>query len=114
MSVITTHVLDLSIGRPGAGVPVILEFKADTGPWLQIAEGITDTDGRLHDLFPVKRAFESGNYRLIYETGLYFLSLGIECFFPQVTVTFTVKDTSQHYHIPLLLSPFGYSTYRGS
>jgi 5-hydroxyisourate hydrolase len=114
MSAITTHVLDLSLGLPGVGIPVSLERKTHTAGWQAIGQGITDVDGRLNDLLSAKEAFLPGHYRLIYETGPYFLGRDVECFFPQVTISFVVRDTVQNYHVPLLLSPFGYSTYRGS
>jgi 5-hydroxyisourate hydrolase len=114
MSAITTHVLDTSQGKPGAAVPVVLERKTHSAGWQAIGEGITDADGRLNDLLSPKDAFLPGHYRLIYETGSYFLVRGIECFFPQITISFVVKDAQQRYHVPLLVSPFGYSTYRGS
>jgi 5-hydroxyisourate hydrolase len=114
MSAISTHILDLSLGLPGVGIPVVLERKTHSAGWEPIAEGMTDVDGRLNDLLPAKEAFVPGHYRLIYETGPYFLLRDVECFFPQVTVSFAVRDALQHYHVPLLLSPFGYSTYRGS
>jgi 5-hydroxyisourate hydrolase len=114
MNAITTHVLDTTMGRPGAGIPVMLERKTHTAGWQVIAEALTDIDGRINALLPAKDAFLPGHYRLIYETGAYFLMRNIECFFPQVTISFVVKDTTQHYHVPLLLSPFGYTTYRGS
>jgi 5-hydroxyisourate hydrolase len=114
MRSITTHVLDTTVGRPGAGIPVMLERKTHTAGWQVVAEALTDIDGRINELLPPKDAFLPGHYRLIYETGAYFLMRNIECFFPQVTISFVVKDTTQHYHVPLLLGPFGYTTYRGS
>lgn len=114
MSAITTHILDTTSGTPGAGIPVSLERKTHTAGWQAIAEGITDIEGRINDLLSPHEAFLPGHYRLRFETGPYFLLHGIECFFPQVTVSFVVKDPTQHYHVPLLFSPFGYSTYRGS
>jgi 5-hydroxyisourate hydrolase len=114
MSPITTHILDTTSGKPGAGIPAILERKTHTSGWQKIAEGISDVDGRINDFLSTREAFLPGHYRLIFETGPYFLLQSIEAFFPQVTVSFVVKDTLQHYHVPLLLSPFGYSTYRGS
>ena len=114
MSAITTHILDVSLGLPGVGIPVTLERKTHTAGWQTIAEGMTDTDGRVNDLLSIKEAFLPGHYRLVFETGPYFLLRNVECFFPQVTVSFVVRDAVQHYHVPLLLSPFGYSTYRGS
>ncbi len=113
MSAITTHVLDISTGRSGAGIATLLERRTHTAGWQSIAEGMTDTDGRLNDLLSSSEAFLPGHYRLIFETGPYYLLLGIECFFPQVTVSFVVKDAMQHYHVPVLISPFGYSTFRG-
>jgi 5-hydroxyisourate hydrolase len=114
MSAITTHILDTTTGLPGAGIPVVLERKTHTSGWQAIAEGITDIDGRLKDLLSPTEAFLPGHYRLIFDTGAYFAMRSIECFFPLITVGFVVKDPVQHYHVPLLLSPFGYSTYRGS
>ena len=114
MSAITTHILDTTSGQPGVGIPVILERKTHSAGWQSIAEGMTNADGRINDFLSVKEAFLPGHYRLIIETGPYFLLRNIECFFPQITISFVVKDTMRHYHVPLLLSPFGYSTYRGS
>jgi 5-hydroxyisourate hydrolase len=114
MSVITTHVLDTSAGRPGGGIAVSLERMTDAAEWETIGEGQTDTDGRAKELLSATAAFLPGNYRLIFEIGPYFSQRNIECFFSQVTITFVVNDAEQHYHVPLLVSPFGYSTYRGS
>ncbi|CAN5484275.1 hydroxyisourate hydrolase [soil metagenome] len=114
MSAITTHILDTSTGKPGAGISVVLERKSHSAGWQAIAEGMTDIDGRLNDLLDTREVFLPGHYRLIFETGPYFLLQNVECFFPQITVSFVVKDPMQHYHVPVLLSPFGYSTYRGS
>ena len=114
MSAITTHILDTTSGRPGSGIPVVLERKSQSAGWQKIAEGITNTDGRLNDLLSDEEAFEAGHYRLSFETGSYFLSQNVECFFPNITISFVVRDPAQHFHVPLLLSPFGYSTYRGS
>ena len=113
MSAITTHVLDTSTGKPGAGIAVSLERNADAG-WQNIAAGTTDGDGRLKDLIGDSDVFQPGEYRLTFEVGEYFGSQGVKCFFPTVTLSFVVKDAAQHYHVPLLVSPFGYSTYRGS
>ena len=114
MSAITTHILDIASGRPGAGVPVELERKTNSTGWQKVADGITDSDGRAQDLLSPTDTFLAGQYRLTFDTGAYFAMRGIECFYPSVTVVFEVKDTAQHYHVPLLVSPFGYSTYRGS
>ncbi len=110
MSGITTHVLDTSRGRPAAGVPITLERRAADGVWSLIGEGRTDDDGRLRTLMG-DAPFTPGLYRLTFDTDTY---LGGGAFFPNVTIVFEVKDAAQHYHVPLLLSPFGYSTYRGS
>lgn len=114
MSAITTHVLDTARGKPAQGVPVTLEFLSGDGIWTNRGTGKTGADGRCTDLLPEGAALEAGAYRLTFDTGAYFSSQGTQGFYPQVTVEFTVKETAQHYHVPLLLSPFGYSTYRGS
>ena len=114
MSAITTYILDTMSGKAGAGIPVVLERKTHSAGWQAIAEGMTDIDGRVDDLLSTREAFLPGHYRLIFEIGPYFLMNSIECFFPQIVINFVVKDPMQHYHVPLLLSPFGYSTYRGS
>lgn len=113
MSNITTHVLDVSMGRPAASVSVVLESRSATGVWSEISRGVTDNDGRLKDLTAGK-TLSSGIYRLTFETGAYFAQRQTESLYPQVTIQFEVKAGQGHYHIPLLLSPFGYSTYRGS
>ncbi len=114
MSSITTHVLDTASGQPGAGISVVLERKTHSAGWQKIAEGMTNADGRINDLLPHSEAFLPGHYRLIFESGPYFLVHDREVFFPQISIMFVVKDPIQHYHVPLLLSPFGFSTYRGS
>lgn len=113
MSAITTHILDISAGAPARGVPVTLERETEEG-WEVIGNGVTDEDGRVRDLLDADAAIKTGNYRLIFDTEYYFAERQIDCFYPHVTIAFTVFDSSQHYHVPLLLSPFGYSTYRGS
>ncbi len=113
MSAITTHILDVSAGFPARGVPVKLERETSAG-WEIIGLGKTDEDGRLRDLLDSDFDLEAGNYRLTFDTESYFRQRQVEGFYPQVTVAFTVRDAAQHYHVPLLLSPFGYSTYRGS
>ena len=108
MSPITTHVLDTAQGRPAAGVAVTLE----RGPaWTEVGSGRTGDDGRLAELGSAEAA---GPYRLRFDTGAYFEAAGTRAFFPEVTVEFTVERPDEHHHVPLLLSPFGYSTYRGS
>jgi 5-hydroxyisourate hydrolase len=113
MSAITTHVLDTARGRPAAGVPITLAVAVDEG-WRVLGAGATDADGRLRTLLPAGAALEPGRYRLVFDTGAYFAAQGGEGFYPEVAVVFAVRDGAQHFHVPLLLSPFGYSTYRGS
>jgi 5-hydroxyisourate hydrolase len=112
-SPITTHVLDTARGRPAAGVAVRLErWFADT--WAAVGAGVTDADGRLLTLVPEGRPIGAGRYRLTFDTAAYFRATGVPGFYPEVPVVFEITDPSQHYHVPLLLSPHGYSTYRGS
>jgi 5-hydroxyisourate hydrolase len=111
---ITTHVLDTSRGKPADGVPVRLEVRDASGGWFEIGHGTTDADGRLKGLVPSGIALESATYRLTFDTRTYFESHGRDGFYPECTISFSVRDPTQHYHVPLLLSPFGYSTYRGS
>ena len=113
MSAITTHILDVSAGSPARGVLVTLEIQT-SADWEVIGKGVTDDDGRLRNLLASEANLSPGNYRLTFDTGNYFAQQQIEGFYPQVTVAFAVRDAAQHYHVPLLLSPFGYSTYRGS
>src|SRR5215204_1209466 len=113
MSAITTHILDVSTGFPARGVPVTLERQTETG-WEIIGKGETDADGRVKNLLDSDAILRTGNYRLTFDTGFYFFDRQIDSFYPNVTVAFTVFSTREHYHVPLLLSPFGYSTYRGS
>jgi 5-hydroxyisourate hydrolase len=111
LSPITTHVLDTSRGCPAVGVPVVLERAVDAG-WQPVSRGTTDADGRVRDLLGSPP--EVGRYRLSFDTGAYFKAVGEAGFYPEVSVTFLVGHGEEHYHVPLLLSPFGYSTYRGS
>ena len=106
---LSTHVLDTVIGGPAAGVPVRLEYD-HSGRWLPLATGTTDADGRLRD-FVSPGDWRAGRYRLTFDTAAY---LGPAAFFPEVSVVFAVTDPGRHHHVPLLLSPYGYSTYRGS
>jgi 5-hydroxyisourate hydrolase len=112
MSQITTHVLDTSLGRPAAGVPVILEIQQGGG-WHEISKGATDAEGRLRHLLE-PGALVAGIYRLTFEASVYFHARKIHGLYPQITIAFQVADAKEHYHIPLLLSPYGYTTYRGS
>lgn len=112
MSGITTHVLDTAHGTPAAGVGVLLSVRIG-GSWRELSRASTDDDGRVHE-FPGTGPLEAATYRLRFETGDYLRAMGIQAFYPHVEITFQVADPGQHHHVPLLLSPFGYSTYRGS
>jgi 5-hydroxyisourate hydrolase len=114
MSEITTHVLDICRGAPAKGVPVALELETDDGDWRLLGKGTTDVDGRLRDLLPAGKPLAIGTYRLTFDTETYFRAHNVEGFYPFVLVVFSILDTDEHYHVPLLLSPYGYSTYRGS
>lgn len=113
MSGISTHVLDTARGRPAAGIPVLLERLADGGAHAA-GQGETDGDGRVRSLLPEGASLQAGLYRLTFETAAYLLATAESAFYPEVSVVFRVYDGGQHHHVPLLLSPFGYSTYRGS
>ncbi len=110
-SPITTHVLDTAAGRPAAGVPVTLEHQGAT--WALLASGTTDDDGRIRDLLP-PGSLTPGVYRITFAIDDYYHQQGIAGFYPEASIVFRVRDPDQHYHVPLLLSPFAYSTYRGS
>jgi 5-hydroxyisourate hydrolase len=109
MSGITTHVLDVAQGRPAAGIAVTLEGFSG-GAWRMIGQGVTDGDGRLRTLLAAGAPLDAGEYRLTFDTGVY----NPDGFYPTVSIAFTIRNPGEHYHVPLLLSPFGYSTYRGS
>lgn len=111
MSTISTHVLDTSRGRPGEGMVVRVERGA-TPPGQSIASGVTDRDGRVGEFASID--LEAGDYRLVFDTGGYFATTATETFFPTVEINFTISGESENYHVPLLLSPFAFSTYRGS
>lgn len=113
MSAITTHVLDTSLGRPGANVKVVLE-KDESDGWRRLGWGHTDEDGRLKTLLPPGTLAQPGVYRLTFDTRGYFSTSGRRTFFPSVSLTFEITQPSEHHHVPLLLSPFGFTTYRGS
>ena len=114
MSAITTHVLDLSTGRPAEGVDVLLEIQESVERWLHVGQGTTDADGRLRTLMAAEAALTEGTYRLVFQTRPYFERSGVRSFYPHIAVVFEVTSGESHYHVPLLVSPYGYSTYRGS
>ncbi len=109
---LTTHVLDTAIGKPGKNISIRLQIPVN-GVWQTIAQGITNTDGRVTDLLPSQKNLAHGNYKLVFDTGNYFAAQKIKGFYPEVEIQFIVFDDA-HYHVPLLINPFGYSTYRGS
>ncbi len=110
---LSVHVLNLESGLPSPGVNVTLE-KHVGKEWQSLSQGVTNEQGRIGELFPAKQTLEAGEYRVVFKTGEYFKKVGRDTFFPEIPVIFEVKNVDQHYHIPLLLSPYGFSTYRGS
>ncbi len=113
MGGISTHVLDTARGRPAAGIFVALEFRAGAD-WKRVADSATDENGRASHLISTTEAFERGTYRLRFDVVSYFRAQRIETFYSEVSITFEVRNPAEHYHVPLLLSPWGYTTYRGS
>ena len=121
---LSTHVLDAARGRPAVGVPVSWETRGPLGDWDFVAAAVTDSDGRITAATWLAAgpagaasgptALSAGQHRLVFDTGAWFLIEGLDGFYPEVVVTFTVTDPADHHHVPLLLSPFAYSTYRGS
>ena len=114
MSPITTHVLDTSQGCPGVNIRIRLEQQQTDKTWQEIASGLTNSDVRIANLIQEDEMMNSGVYRMLFETCPYFEQQETAYFYPEIEVRFLLNHTEQHYHIPLLLSPFGYSTYRGS
>ncbi len=112
MSQVTTHVLDITKGKPVAGVRISI-YQGENDEWTEITWGVTSKDGRITDLLKVDMTLQRGIYKLRFETKDYFDKHRIPTFYPYVEIVFDVTS-DEHYHIPLLLSPFGYSTYRGS
>jgi 5-hydroxyisourate hydrolase len=116
---LSTHVLDSVTGRPATGMSVALETRvelaANDGPvWAQVGGGVTDPDGRVRDWGEAAGPVGRGTHRLTFATLAWSRDHGRECFYPEVTIAFTIEDDGSHYHVPLLLSPYAYSTYRGS
>ena len=108
---VTTHVLDIARGCPAVGITALLQHKS-ADVWVDIGYGVTNQTGRIDDL-GADGALEPGRYRLTFETAAYFERTGSAGFYPKVRIEFEITQPEQHYHLPLLLSPFGYSTYRG-
>jgi 5-hydroxyisourate hydrolase len=109
---ISTHVLDTMRGTPAAGLDVELSRREPNGNWKSIGQAVTDSDGRIREFN--EDDLEAGEYRLEFATQPYFDRSGLSAFYPQVTVVFNLEDPSENLHVPLLLSPFGYTTYRGT
>ncbi|MGA6984529.1 MAG: hydroxyisourate hydrolase [Terriglobales bacterium] len=114
MTRISTHVLDTALGQPAKDVPVRLERRDASGNWRLLAAARTDQDGRCSHLLPEKEALTPGLYRLGFETAIYFAARKLDGLYPLVEITFHVREGEDRFHIPLLLSPNGYTTYRGS
>lgn len=112
MSQITTHILNTSLGKPAADVAITL-LAENNGSWSEVVSGVTNHDGRVTGLLDKDKVLSTGSYKLRFETGIYFAALGIPTFYPYVEIVFHISDAG-HYHVPLLLNPYGYSTYRGS
>lgn len=110
---LSVHVLNLQDGLPSPDVKVTLE-KQNGGQWVMLNEGTTNEVGRISALYPANKTLETGTYRVTFKTGDWFKAHSTATFFPEVPVIFTVDGSVKHYHIPLLLSPYGYSTYRGN
>jgi len=112
MSQITTHILNTTIGKPAAGITIIL-YRGENDEWTELKRGKTKDDGRINDLLAKDVLLQIGIYKLRFETKDYFDKIQTPTFYPFVEITFDIQS-SEHYHIPLLLNPFGYTTYRGS
>jgi 5-hydroxyisourate hydrolase len=114
MNRISTHVLDTAKGKPATGVPVRLERQDSSGKWSTLGSTQTDQDGRCGQLLPDGTTLAEGLYRLLFDTASYFRACGVDGLYPVVEITFRIRSGESNFHIPLLLSPNGYTTYRGS
>jgi 5-hydroxyisourate hydrolase len=114
MNRISTHILDVALGKPAKDVPVRLEKQESNGEWRVLSVLRTDSDGRCAQMLPENEALRAGNYRLAFDTAGYHLAQNVRGLYPVVEITFYVREGESHFHIPLLLSPHGYTTYRGS
>ena len=111
---ISTHVLDTARGRPAEGVPITLEKRTNDGSWSPVGSGTTNSDGRVQAIVDAGKDLAEGTYKMTFDTDAYFRKQGVEGFYPYAAIVFQIRAADEHYHVPLLLSPFGYSTYRGS
>jgi len=114
MSQITTHVLDTAIGKPAEGIDITLSQFTANNDWKLINGGTTNSDGRVGNLLADNIVLPAGRYKVLFTIEAYFQNQGVEAFYPYAEIVFDITGEGEHYHIPLLLSPFGYSTYRGS
>jgi 5-hydroxyisourate hydrolase len=114
MKGISTHVLDLARGKPAKDVPLRLERQETSGSWRLLALAQTDQDGRCAQLLPANEVLSPGVYRLVFNTTSYYVFQEIDSLYPLIEITFHAREGEEHFHIPLLLSPNGYTTYRGS
>ena len=114
-SPITTHVLEISRGRAAQGVPVTLEVQSGPqGSWTLVKNAKTNGDGRIEDLMPKGTQATAGVYRLTFDVAAFYAATGTKTFYPSASIVFEISNPAEHHHVPLLLSPFGYSTYRGT
>ena len=113
MITISTHVLDTSKGKPAVEVPILLEFMKSQNEWQEIGKATTNKDGRAPELINKEIPLEKGTYRITFDTNTYFKLSDIKGFYPTVSIVFQIEN-EEHHHVPLLINPFGYSTYRGS
>ena len=112
---ITSHILDLSRGKPASGVEASLYQKdSSSQEWKLIGKDVSNQDGRLTQLLEIYYPLQSGVYKIVFESGSYYKKQNLETFYPQIGILFNIDDSKQHYHVPLLLNQFGFSTYRGS
>jgi len=117
---ITSHILDTTLGKPAQGVALHLEQKqagqghTASAQWVSLGQGLTNADGRVETLLPPSHVLQSGVYRITFDVASYFRAINTKSFYPEVTIVFEVERPEQHYHVPLLINPYAYSTYRGS
>lgn len=110
---LSTHILNISLGQPAPGVEVVLQKMEKEEVWKTISRAKTDSNGRITDFLPLSNQNNNGVYKLIFKTSSYFETLNLESFYPFIEVVFQISD-NKHYHVPITLSPYGYSTYRGN